>query len=238
MDIKRVGVIIADDMEYAPVIELSQRYGSEQGSLLGRRCDRFVLRENDRELHVLTVYCGVGKVNAAAATATVIADGVDYVVNTGLSGGISHVGRGMITLPDRLLEYDFDLTVLGYDFAEKPLQDYIYDADRDLTAVFADICPHAKIGTMVTGDRFVSDSTLKAQLIEHFGAVSCDMESAAIASVCHSAGVPFTAVRRVSDDAGESATESYTDMNDRAESTLVDIVFDGLRAMLRDSKLF
>ncbi len=238
MNIKKIGIIIADDMEYAPFIPIAEKYGAESDTLLGRQCHRFSLINGDNILDVMTVHCGIGKVNAAAATAFAIKDGCDYIVNTGLSGGINHIGKDMITLPDRLLEYDFDLTVLGYGFAEKPQQDYIYEADGRLNDIFREVCPNAQIGTMVTGDKFVSDSRLKSELIERFNAVSCDMESAAVASVCHAAGVPFTAVRRISDDAGEDAGESYRGMNNRAEATLAEIVMDGLNVLICGDKLF
>lgn len=232
MNIKKIGIIIADDMEYEPFEKIAESLGAKGDTLLSRRCHSFTLSGKNGSAEIIIVHCGVGKVNAASATAYAVAKGVDCVINTGLSGGINHVGRGMITLPDRLLEYDFDLTVFGYDPAAKPQDKYIYDADSELNAAFLKICPHAKVGAMVTGDRFVNDSRLKAELIERFDAVSCDMESAAVASVCHFAGVPFTAVRRISDDAGENATESYTDMNDRAESTLAEIVLDGIKTLL------
>ncbi len=238
MKTKKVGIIIADDMEYAPFVPIAESYGAVEDTLLGRQCHRFSLSEGDNRLEVMTVHCGIGKVNAATATAFAVKEGCDYIINTGLSGGINHIGRDMITLPDKLIEYDFDLTVLGYSFAEKPGQDYVYSADSRLNEAFASVCPDAKIGTMVTGDRFVSDSRLKAELIERFDAVSCDMESAAVASVCHFAGIPFTAVRRVSDDAGEEAGESYRDMNNRAEATLAEIVCDGLKSLLRYDQLF
>ncbi len=232
MNIKKVGIIVADDMEYAPFAAIAEKYGADADTMLGRQCHRFSIVKGDNILDVLTVHCGIGKVNAATATAFAVKEDCDYIINTGLSGGINHIGRGMITLPESLVEYDFDLTVLGYKFAEKPQQEYIYKADTRLNAVFAEICPDAKIGTMVTGDKFVSDSSLKAELIEKFDAVSCDMESAAVASVCHATGIPFTAVRRISDDAGETAGETYRNMNNLAEATLAEIVIAGLNLLI------
>ena len=232
MNVKKIGIIIADDMEYTPFEKRIEEFSATESTLLGRKCHTFTLTSGDRSVEVVTVHCGIGKVNAAAATAYIIANGADCIINTGLSGGINHIGRGMITLPDRLMEHDFDLTVLGYDFAAKPQKDYIYTANDRLNRAFLSVCPDAKVGMMVTGDCFVSNSELKNTLIDRFDAVSCDMESAAVASVCHFAGVPFTAVRRISDDAGENANESYSDMNNREEDTLAEIVIDGLIAAL------
>ena len=39
------------------------------------------------------------------------------------------------------------------------------------------------------------------------------METAAIASVCDMANIPYLSLRRVSDDAGEDAYSNYSEMN-------------------------
>ena len=152
MNVKKIGIIIADDMEYTPFEKRIAEFSAIESTLLGRKCHTFTLTSGDRSVEVVTVHCGIGKVNAAAATAYIIANGADCIINTGLSGGINHIGRGMITLPDRLIEHDFDLTVLGYDFAAKPQKDYIYTANDQLNRAFLSVCPDAKVGMMVTGD--------------------------------------------------------------------------------------
>ena len=50
------------------------------------------------------------------------------------------------------------------------------------------------------------------------------METAAVAYVCLAAQIPFAVIRKISDDAGDNAEESYRDMNELQESQLVDIV--------------
>ena len=73
-----------------------------------------------------------------------------------------------------------------------------------------------------SGDCFICDDEVRNLLRDRFNAMSCDMETAAIAYVCNYSNVPFLAVRRVSDDAGNDAKEAYRDMNESDETLLYD----------------
>lgn len=223
-----IGLVIADPDEYSPILQYVEKYNGKEQLLFGLKCHSFIMPTADGNCVVTSILCGTGKVNAATATAFLIDRGVDIIINSGLSGGVSGVSRGDIVLATQLLEHDFDLMCLGYAFAEKPSQEYIYSADEKLNALYEELYPAIKKGTMVAGDRFVNDSAIRDKLKTEFGAISCDMESAAAAYVCHITNTPFAAVRRISDDAGEEATEAYRSMNDLAESCLLDIVLNGI----------
>ena len=61
-------------------------------------------------------------------------------------------------------------------------------------------------GLIVSGDRFVSSGAESAALRAALpDALAVEMEGAAIAQVCHDYGVPFAAVRTVSDRADDAA---------------------------------
>lgn len=203
------GVVIADIDEYRPFLAACEQFKMTDKPLFGRAGCLIEVGA----LKVWAVCCGIGKVNAAAATAFLIADGVQAVFNVGLSGGMSGIARGQLSAPDRFYEHDFDLTPLGYQMGEKPQQANTYFADKALLAALTEQCPAVKVGAAVTGDCFVCDDGLRRRLNERYAPVTCDMETAAIASVCADTAVPFLSVRKVSDDAGDSARESYTDMN-------------------------
>ncbi len=224
----KIGVVIADDMEYAPLKTL----GGQENAFFGRDGHIFTYKNEEKEIIMHSVCCGIGKTNAAAATMYLINNGCDIILNTGLSGGMSGVLRGEITLCDKYIEYDFDLTPLGYKKGEKPSQKYLYEADAKLLNFFKDLLPNARVGMAVTGDRFVSDVTLREELMNDYSPMSCDMESAAVASVCSMANVPFLAIRRVSDDAGADASISYTDMNENEKFDLALIVNNAVKSML------
>lgn len=227
----KVGLVIADNDEYSPLLSYVKRYEGKPLPVFGLVGHTFSMPAKNGTLDIHAVLCGTGKVNAATATAFLIAQGANIIVNTGLSGGLSGVRRGDIVLADRLLEHDFDLQCLGYKLAEKPGQQYIYSADKRLNSHFISQFPELFGGTMVCGDCFVSDDGLKKRLKSEFSAIACDMESAAAAYPAYLAGVPFCAVRRISDDAGNDAKESYRAMNSLAESCLIDLVLKGLSTL-------
>lgn len=202
--VEKIGIVIADDGEYAPLIEKIKV--SENVGFFGRDCHKFFVGD----ICVLALHCGIGKVNAAAGAMYLYAEGCDTILNYGYSGGVSGVKKGDVIINDRFLEHDFDLVCLGYKPCQKPGQDYIYDADRDLTAMLGEIFPAAKKGLAVSGDCFISDDVLRNRMRDEFGALSCDMETAAIASVCHQTGIKFACVRQISDDAGDDANASYS----------------------------
>ena len=195
---KKIGIVIADSDEFLP---LEHKMGELDGREI-KVCSRKAYEFSIGDASVIAVLCGIGKVNAAVAATALAEQGVDILLNCGLSGGISGVGRGELTAPDRFLEHDFDLTGLGYKRCEKPSQEYIYDADKTLLEQFKSVCPGVKTGTAVSGDCFVSNQKLRDELKTEFSAMSCDMETAAIAYVAAAYGIKFASLRKISDDAG------------------------------------
>ena len=223
MNYKKIGIVVADEDEYKPLAEKVEQGFFEKYEILKRTVHKYEIKCEKSSCEVVSILCGIGKVNAAAAAMYLINIGCDIILNYGLSGGVSGVSRGEITLPDRFLEHDFDLTVLGYSPCEKPAQpSYIYKADEKLLTIAESVIKNTKRGTAVTGDRFICDDKVRIELRDRFNAMSCDMETAAIAYVCNYSNVPFLAVRRVSDDAGNDAKEAYQDMNESDETLLYD----------------
>lgn len=225
-----IGVVIADENEYLPFALYAQNNGAVDAEFLGKKGVSFELKGQNKSAQVNCVVCKIGKVNAAAAATHLIDKGADIILNFGLSGGVSRVNRGDLVIADRFLEHDFDLTMIGYKPCEKPGQEYIYEADSRLLSVFLKELPDVVHGTAVCGDRFICNEQDRTFLKENFGAVSCDMETGAIAAVCAMADVPFIALRRVSDDAGSDAESSYREMNDGGETLLADAFYKVLCA--------
>ncbi len=228
MDIKKIGIVIADNDEFLPLEKKLLSMSAEKTLVCGRRAYNFKIGSAD----VTAVLCGIGKVNAAATAAALAQSGAEILLNCGLSGGVSGVARGDICIPDRFLEHDFDLTGLGYKRCEKPSQEYIYNADKDLVDILKNIFPSARIGTAVSGDRFVSDAALRDTLKNDFSAMSCDMETAAIAYVAHAYGIRFASVRKISDDAGNDAADSYRQLNALAEDALTEALLSVIEEII------
>lgn len=237
MDNLKIAIIVADADEYRALEERVQKSEFSEYSFLGRKGHKFSVKTEKGEAEVVSLLCGIGMVNAAAAAGHFATLGFDIILNYGLSGGVSGIRRGELCICDRFVEHDFDLTGIGYKPCEKPGQKYVYEASKTLMDICKGIVPNVKIGTAVSGDRFICDEAVRLSLKEGFNAMSCDMETAAIAYVCDFADIPFLALRRISDDAGSDALESYREMNTSDETLLSDYVFD-LMAGIIDSETF
>ncbi len=71
--------------------------------------------------------------------------------------------------------------------------------------------PNLMLGTIVSGDRFISDSDTLRWLQREFSALATEMEGAAVGYTCKLNGVPFVVVRGLSDTAGEKASDDFAD---------------------------
>ena len=226
----KIGVVVADYDEYTPFVDAVKEATPQEYKYFNRKAILF----NMGECTVICVNCGIGKVNAATAAMHLCDIGCTYILNFGLSGGISGVKRGEIVLPDRFLEHDFDLTGIGYKPCEKPSQKYIYDADDILLKAAQSVLGDTAHGTAVCGDRFICDAASRDFLRDTFDATTCDMETAAIASVCDMANIPYLSIRRVSDDAGDDAYSNYSEMNTLEGQTLSQVFLKVLHVLCNE----
>ena len=222
----KIGIVVADVEEYEPFAERIEKGKYEEYSFLGRKGHKFTVTTHNGKAEVISMLCGIGKVNATAVASHLVTIGCQIILNYGLSGGISGIRREELTLASRFVEHDFDLSGIGYKLCEKPNQEYIYSSDEGLNRLLCETVSGVKLGTAVTWDSFICDNEVRNRLKENFGAMSCDMETAAIAYVCAFGGVPFMSLRRISDDAGDEAIDSYREMIAQNKIALSDIIFD------------
>jgi adenosylhomocysteine nucleosidase len=171
----------------------------------------------DGHLHgrpVVAVLSRIGKV-AAATTAAVLIERfkVDRIVFTGVAGGLAPgVNRGDVVVADAFMQHDMDASPI-FPRYEVPLYGRDrFATDAQLTAQLEAAVRRALPGTRVhrglvaSGDRFVSTTAESVALQSALPDVlAVEMEGAAIAQVCHDCGVPFAAVRTISDRADDEA---------------------------------
>ena len=185
---------------------------------------------------VVAVLSRIGKV-AAATTATVLLERFDVkaLVFTGVAGGLSAGVRvGDVVVAKGLVQHDMDASPL-FPRHEVPLYGRArFEADADLSAqlsvashqVLANAAQHLGADTLLafqldsprvhqglilSGDRFVSTSAESQALrLALPDAMAVEMEGAAVAQVCHDYGVPFAAVRTISDRADDEAHTDFT----------------------------
>ncbi|MFZ3121093.1 MAG: 5'-methylthioadenosine/adenosylhomocysteine nucleosidase [Variovorax sp.] len=163
---------------------------------------------------VVAVLARIGKV-AAATTAAVLAERfeVGRVVFTGVAGGLGNgVQVGDVVVASEFLQHDMDASPI-FPRHEVPLYGRSrFAADGGLAAALCEAArtalPQARVhqGLIISGDRFVSTTAeARALQTELPHALAVDMEGAAFAQVCHDFGLPFAAVRTISDRADDAA---------------------------------
>lgn len=232
---KTVGIIFADTMEYGPFLQWAKEVGTTEENRRGNDSCIVRMTQGDRSLDIIGVRCGVGKVNAASATAFLIADDkVDMILNAGLSGAVQKLKREDMIAVESYVECDYDLTAIGKPLGVKADgQKYIYTADEKLMAyaLESEGIIKAKAGT---GDIFLTDKVRKELYRDTFGIESFDMETAAIAGVCDKSGVPMLSLRKISDDADDASVNDYTEMNNRQESCLTELLVNVFQRILGD----
>lgn len=173
-------------------------------------------------MDVVVAKCGIGKVNAARCAQILIdRSNPDYLINTGVAGGVGPELRlGDMVLSTDLVQHDFRMAALGCVDGCQTLEGprdkpTLFHADEALLSRFEKVAREMAgesaihRGPIATGDTFVADRETKQKLYETYGALACEMEGGAIAQVAQAAGVPFLVVRAISDLADGSASESY-----------------------------
>jgi adenosylhomocysteine nucleosidase len=217
----RTAIVAAMHEELAAVLALMPDEHKQRAA--GR--DFFVGQLHGQD--VVAVLSRIGKV-AAATTATVLLERfqVDRILFTGVAGGLGRgVQRGDVVVADAFVQHDLDASPI-FPRYEVPLYGTgIFPTDPALTASLAAAVRRALPGThlhrglVASGDRFVSsegESRLLRQALPDVLAV--EMEGAAFAQVCHDYGVPFAAVRTVSDRADDAAHGDFLTFIDEIAS--------------------
>lgn len=172
----------------------------------------------------------MGKVAAATTATTLIeAFGASRLVFTGVAGGVARgVKVGDVVVATEFVQHDMNASPL-FPRYQVPLYDRTrFACDEALSALLSQAvgeglktaasqsassyATRAVVhrGLIASGDRFVSAaaevSALQADLQDAGHAVlAVEMEGAAVAQVCFDYGLPFAAVRTISDRADEQA---------------------------------
>ena len=197
----------------------------------------------------------IGKVAAATTAAALIEKfGVARVVFTGVAGGLgAGVRVGDVVVGSTFLQHDMDASPLFPRFEIPLYGQTCFLANAALTALLQQasqaalarmeptaLVPHKPVlhtGLIVSGDRFVSGAAEAARLRAALVAgghqpLAVEMEGAAVAQVCADYGVPFAAVRTISDRADDTAHVDFPRFIADVASVYARNIMDGLLQLL------
>ena len=165
---------------------------------------------------VVLAVCGIGKVFAAiCAEAMILRYAPTLIINSGVAGTLTEaLSIGDIAIAKSLVQHDMDTSPLGDPVGlVSGINKIYFDADEKAVAAFADVTAQIganyAVGTIASGDQFMSDTEKKNAIRDRFDAIACEMEGAAIAHVAYVNNVPFAVLRAISDSASGDAQMEY-----------------------------
>ncbi len=165
---------------------------------------------------IVIARCGVGKVFAAiCAEAMIIKYSPALIVNSGVGGALDKSLRPCdIVFADKLVQHDMDTSPIGDPVGLISGINRIYfetdeRARKVLAEAAAELGVNYLVGTVATGDKFISAKGDKDRITSLFAASACEMEGGAIAHTAFVNGTPFMVVRAISDSADGDACMDY-----------------------------
>lgn len=201
----KIGILCAGDRELVPFLPMLEERSIRTKAML-------TIHEGQiAGVEVAALYSGVCKVNAAIAAQLLIGEcGCDAIINAGTAGGMD----------ESLAIFD---TVVSTEVAHHDVEAHIltefhpwmesvwFRADQRLLTAAERAArgqSHVCFGRMVTGEQFITDEG-RERINACFHPLSVDMESAAVAQVCHANCVPFIAVRTMTDTPAQPGTGTF-----------------------------
>ena len=181
---------------------------------------------------VIAAQCGAGKVNAAlCAQSMILRYTPDFVINIGVAGGLDPaLEAGGVLLADAVVQYDLDTTAFGDPPGLIPRVGLVHiPCSADLNERLLALEPGLRLGSVASGDRFLTSAEEGARIAGEFGAAAVDMESGSIGHVCYVNQVPFAVLRAISDKADGSAPGDFGDNLDRAALRPIELLLKLLR---------
>ena len=205
---KTIGVLTAMSVEFKQIASIltdtkTEKIGPQEfliGKLAGKT--------------IVLLQCGIGKVNAATGVTNLIINfKPDSVVSTGVAGGIDTCLRIMDVVVSKQTCYH-DVSC-GDDVDPGQVQGLprFFESDKAMAETAISLSSDVRIvpGLICTGDQFITNrNQLNVIKATYPDGLAVDMESAAIAQVCHLYDVPFVSFRIISDTPGaEEHFEEY-----------------------------
>jgi len=162
---------------------------------------------------VLVVRCGVGLKKAATVTRSIISKyPVKQVIMSGTAGGVDKKLKiGDTIVSEEILYHEIDKKIL-YDTGLN--EEISFPANTEMLQKLKSAVETERLkqqvyfGRITSGNKFVSGKQFNI-IADKYQPLCLDMETAAVAHVCHSGNIPFIAVRSVSDTSEKSGLLTF-----------------------------
>lgn len=198
----KIGIIVAMSKELRLLVNLleDRREETVNGSL-------FAVGRIGRH-EVCMMQCGIGKVNAAAGTLTMIQHcAPSLILNTGVAGGAGDGVRQMDIVVGERIAYHDVWCGPGTEYGQVQGLPRFFRSDERLVRLASEMEDGTvRNGLICSGDKFIDSPAQVEEIKRNFPDVAAvDMESGAIAQICYQRQVPVFVMRVISDTPGSAA---------------------------------
>ena len=208
----KIGIITAMSMEHEQVVRLLNEKKEYTGGPFS-----FTVGQAGGNTLVL-MQCGIGKVNAAAGAVELISRfQPDCIISTGVAGGIDACLKVMDVVASSHIVYHDVWCGEGNEYGQVQGLPTFFTGNEALLQCAQSLIPEAEgmtihCGLICSGDKFITDRAELDYIKGRFPkGLAVDMESGAIAQVCHLYQVPFISFRIISDTPGsDEHWQQYT----------------------------
>jgi len=157
---------------------------------------------------IVLMQCGIGKVNAAVGTLTLIDNfSPECIINSGVAGGADKSMNVLDLMVATEVTYHDVWCGPGTEYGAAAGLPVILSPWPRLLETARKVLPNNskhRYGLICSGDKFISQEAEITEIKSRFPhALAVDMESAAIAQVCTMNGVNFGIIRAISDTPGQ-----------------------------------
>lgn len=217
-DLDRIG-LVAVGQEVLPLLGVLQRKDQE------RHGEAILHLGSIERRSVALAEVLIGPVNAAlGAQALITRCGVTCLIGFGSAGALDwNLKPGDLVIAQRAVAHDAG-RFLGHRFQPSGIMGRdgrgrvglrrAFEADPDLVALGQSAAhklgASVQTGTVVTGNQAIFSTARKRWLRQTFDALVVEMETAAVAQAAAAHGLPWVAVRAVSDRAGDDLVLDYS----------------------------
>ncbi|MCX7714397.1 MAG: 5'-methylthioadenosine/adenosylhomocysteine nucleosidase [Clostridia bacterium] len=190
-------------------------------------------------VRVVAAISGVGKVNSAVCTQTMILKfSPDVIINIGVAGGLNNQLKiGDIAIATQVVQHDMDTSALGdpigfisgLDIVQIPCAPWAVDIFKKAADKIDSVS--SMTGIIASGDQFINRLEKKEWIKENFHAIAVEMEGAAIGQVCFINGVDFCVIRAISDSADDDSHLSFREFAEMAAKNSIFMILSFLKIM-------
>jgi len=230
----KAGIICPCDIEYINCKELLKLDDETELAV------RFISSKKEKDIEVIAVKAGVGKICCASATQLIIDKfQPDFILDVGASGSLTkEININDIVCCEKSFEYNADtgeeLVKIPSDhktstvFDKKPSKEILIEFSNCVKETMGITL---KVGNIASGEKDVDNKELRQKLHEKINAIACNWETSSVLKTAQLNGVKSLSFRVITDNADKSMDKDYNANNVKALKVMFPVlnefIFEG-----------